>query len=144
MAEYGFKKLSSVDTEDSFSSETSKHLIVEDGGSIKRLNASTLFPEPFAVTFSGTDEGENAACNKTYDEIKAAYEAGQELRVVYNDQEVSTSVYPLQPTIVQSETLIFSNLVVSSVTSLLSAGWIGIYCSINKSGAVHCFLDDET
>lgn len=37
MTEYKFKKLSTVDTENDFVSQSSQHVIVEDGGEIKRL-----------------------------------------------------------------------------------------------------------
>ena len=79
MAEYGFKELSSIDTEDSFSSETSKHIIVEDGGNIKRLNSTALSPGQFVATFSGTTEHDNATCDKTFEEIKQAFIEGKQL-----------------------------------------------------------------
>ena len=75
------KKLASVSSEDSFESSTSKHFIVEDGGELKRLSADSVGSEPFVVTFSGKS-GE-AVCDKTFEEIKAAYDAGQKIEAVW-------------------------------------------------------------
>lgn len=44
MADYKYKKLSKVQAEDDFESSTSKHLIVEDGGEIKRVKAPAKLP----------------------------------------------------------------------------------------------------
>ena len=53
MAEYKFKKLSLVESESDFTSDTSQHLIVEDGGGIKRLKAE----ERLLPKVEQTDDG---------------------------------------------------------------------------------------
>ena len=115
MAEYGFKKLSSVDTEDSFSSETSKHIIVEDGGSIKRLDASALSPEPFIVTF--TSDGGVISSNKTPEEIFQAFLSGKHVVGTYSDIYIPLSGISGNES--QVYYIVFSSLVLDGDNSVL-------------------------
>lgn len=86
MAEYNFKKLSSVETENEFSSQTSNYFIVEDGGSIKRLNADSLISnQAFVATFSGQTENDDASCDKTWEEIKEAFNTSKSIYFRYID-----------------------------------------------------------
>ena len=43
--------------------------------------------EDFVATFTGTTEGGNAACDKTFAEIKAAYDAGKNIKLFYEEAD---------------------------------------------------------
>lgn len=43
--------------------------------------------EPFVVTFSGTNDNHDAACDKTWEEISQAYNNGKIINVFYYDSD---------------------------------------------------------
>ena len=94
--------------------------------------------EDFVVTFSGTTEGGDAACDKTLSEIAEAYSRGANIKAVYlhPDNDV-TEIFNLT-----------TNLVISENVCIELAGWYltaeffnnsptvrhAISCSINVDG----------
>lgn len=74
-----------------------KVLSVDNSGTPKWENMG-----PLVVIFSGTSDDENAACDKTWEEISAAIAAGKELLLKYHyfniTYQLSTITYPYQVT----------------------------------------------
>ena len=137
------KKLSNIETEPDFSSESSRHIIVEDGGELKRLDYSAFSSAPFIVTFSGTDANNDAACDKTYAEIKAAYDAGEEIKLMYQTGDAS-HYYDLNKYIfVASDTNISFDGNYLDIQNMadISSGYCNIRCSISNN-ILHCTFNE--
>ena len=136
------KKLSNIETEPDFSSESSRHIIVEDGGELKRLDYSAFSSAPFVVTFSGTTKDGNAACDKTYAEIKAAYDAGREIKLRYKTG--NTLYYDLNKYIyVVNDTNIDFNGNYLNIQNMadINDGYCNIRCHISNNN-LRCTFDE--
>lgn len=146
MATYEYKKLNTVEVEDNFNSNTSKHFIVEDGNSIKRLEANSVFSEPFVVTLSGTSEEENASCDKTFAEIKEALNAN--MNVVFQYEDImsvnSKSIYHLLPQYIYINNELFSIFLTFYAINTfddVNNGLTSVYISIGDGSVSINFTD---
>lgn len=128
------KKLSNIETEPDFSSESSRHIIVEDGGELKRLDYSAFSSAPFVATFSGTGDNNDAACDKTYAEIKAAYDAGRDIRIAYNSGGV---LFYINNYYVSSSSFGGSFCEIPEPENI-GVGYNVISCEICSDGSIYC------
>lgn len=115
-------------------SDKGKVLSVSDSGAPVWENRDSLI-----VTFSGTTDGDDATCDRTWEDIQTAISAGKTLALRYQrDEKVYIQLlYSTYPIFIQG-----SYTYVGSPENPTASDYLVIYCSLDRYNGVEIIITE--